>query len=429
MELFKKLQEIQSREGYLPMEELEKLPCPMPRIISTASFYDYFRWEKCPQESHIENLYPVQKRGILLISDMDQMLSAMKKAAARPEEIIPEIKASLLRGRGGGGFPVWRKWELVKNTAAGQKYVVCNAGEGEPGTGKDRALLTENPEAVITGMAICAIAVGADKGILYLRAEYGDLKASLEKAISSLPSENIEIELCMGMGPYACGEETALLESIEGNRGEPRDKPPLPGVSGLYGMPTVINNAETFACVPYIIAKGAESFRKHGTETYPGTKLYTVSGCLLRPGIYELDAGTTAGELLALAVSTAVPQAIQIGGGSGSIVYASALDLPLDADSCLERGLSLGTGAVRFIGEDEDLREYVTKLAEFFAQESCGICVPCRNGLRELVRLLQDTEKSKAEIMELAQYIKKTSRCALGKSAVVPVISWLERWF
>lgn len=276
MKLLETLQNIQQAHGYLPMEELKKLPWPTAEIVGTASFYSFFRFQPGAVEDHIENRYPCRNTGPLLTARQPYAFPALRAAEQAPESILPLLRAAELRGRGGAGFPVASKWELTKNTPSAEKYVVCNADEGEPGTGKDRAILSLRPETVVDGMAACAKTVGAAKGFLYLRAEYADLRAGIERSIRSAPLQGFDLQVRLGMGAYICGEETALLESLEGRRGEPRLKPPYPGAAGYDGCPTVINNVESFACAARIIAAGGHLDAL--------TKLYTVCGCVSNPG-------------------------------------------------------------------------------------------------------------------------------------------------
>lgn len=352
---------------------------------------------------------------------------ALNKARKEPENIIPLIKEAGLLGRGGGAFPVWLKWQTAKDAEADEKYVICNADEGEPGTGKDRVLIERNPNAIIEGMAICASAVGAGKAFIYLRGEYSDLLEKLEKVIENAPLSDLNIEICVGGGAYVCGEETALIASIEGRRGEPRLKPPYPGVAGLYGKPTVVNNAETFACVSHIIGYGAEHC--------PVNRLYTVCGKVKDPGVYELKDGTTVLELLEAAGGESERlQAVLTGGGSGSLLGLDCVDMPMSPSDCAKWGASFGTASVRFIGESEDMISLVLGLCDFYGKESCGMCVPCRVGLQRMKELLEKTGQGRAfeeelsEIGALAEHIRCNARCGLGQAAVSPVLSLIKNF-
>ena len=426
MSLLNKLQDIQSEHGYLPKYELMKLSVEenlsLAEVIGTASFYEHFSFEKS-EETYIENFYPCRRTGILLNAPENYTWTALKLASSAPETVIPALKDSGLSGRGGGEFPVWQKWQTTKAAVGETKYIVCNADEGEPGTGKDRVLIERTPKAIIEGMAVCAAAVGAKKGYIYLRGEYADLRADLEKEIAKAPLGDFEIEVFMGHGAYVCGEETALLNSIEGRRGETRLKPPYPGLAGLWGCPTVINNAETFANVPFIIEFGAANFRKRGTTDFPGTRLYTICGKVEKPGVYELEAGASAAELLETAGGGSENlKAVQLGGGSGEIVRSDS------------KAIVLGTGSVRFIGASESLITMTRELTEFYSRESCGICVPCRVGLKRLVQMLQKAENGHLwpddveTIKELCEHIKLNARCGLAKAAVNPALSIINNF-
>ena len=419
MELLSKLQNIQKQYGYLPQAELKALAeeCgkPLAEVIGTASFYSFFSFTEGQDPSRIEKLHPCRRAGKLLTPSRVPW-TGLEKARSAPERIIPLIEGTGLCGRGGSGFPTAVKWKTVRDAVSDIKYVVCNIDEGEPGTGKDRVLVECNPNAIIEGMAICAAAVGAQQGYIYLRGEYADLADSLLSAIGTAPLKQFEIELCLGSGAYVCGEETALLNSLEGLRGEPRLKPPFPGNSGLWGKPTVINNAETFAAAAYIAEHGCDS----------GTRLFTASGPVKAPGVYELPSYAVVAEVLAVAGGGIAPlTAVQLGGGSGEIVpYAEYT----------ERSAAVGTGALRFFGADENLLAAVRELTEFYSGESCGVCTPCRVGLQQAAKLLrrfetgntwpEDAEKLRA----LAEQIRETARCGLGQAAVVPILSLLNHF-
>lgn len=376
--------------------------------------------------------------------------SALQKAVAAPDIICDLVKASGLRGRGGAGFTVGIKWSLTRDTKSDQKYIICNADEGEPGTNKDRVLLSEVPHTVLEGMAIAGVAVGAAKGYLYLRAEYPYVRDILLKAVADAKEHgylgknlfgscfDFDIEIRTGQGAYICGEETALMESIEGRRGEPRKKPPLPGVSGLFGKPTVINNVESMANIPLIISEGPGAFRAYGTEKCPGTKLYTLSGNINCPGVYEFPMGVTIRQLFE-EVGKGCPggkalKAIQTGGESGPIVSPALLDTPLDIESCAAVGASLGTGDLLFLDEDVCLADLGHNLMSFFAEESCGKCVPCRLGSRRMQKLFKQLCSGNAneaildELEELAEYMKQSSFCGLGQAVPTPVLSLLHNF-
>lgn len=376
--------------------------------------------------------------------------SALRKAVLSPDTIIPTISDSGLRGRSGSGFPTGNKWSITQQASATQKYVICNADEGEPGTGKDRVLLSGKPHAILEGMIIAGIAIGATQGYLYLRGEYADLLPILNQALSEAKSagycgQNIlgstysfDITIRCGAGSYICGEETALIESIEGNRPEVRQKPPYPGVQGLWGMPTLLNNVETLANIPVILEIGAEQFRQHGTVQNPGTKLVTLSGCVAHPGVYEISLGTPIRQIFEQ-FGGGCPdgkhlKAVQTGGVSGPFLSAEKLDTPFDIEGCRAAGASLGVGDLMFIASDTDLLALCKNIIHFFATESCGRCTPCRCGLpriEELLGLLIRGNASKKDINELeflSAYIRSCSRCALGRSAVIPIDSLMEQY-
>ena len=372
---------------------------------------------------------------------------ALKRAVDAPEDLCQTVKAAGLRGRGGAGFPVGLKWEMTRNIQADQKYIVCNADEGEPGTNKDRVLLSQTPHAVLEGMAVAGAAAGATKGFIYLRAEYPYVRDVLQKAIESARAAgylgknlfgsrvDFDVELRTGQGAYICGEETALLASIEGKRGEPRLKPPFPGVSGLWSKPTIINNVESMANVPLILNMGPEVYRQYGTEKYPGTKLFTLSGCVCSPGVYEFPAGVTIRQMLdAAGGPLGTLKAVQTGGASGPIVSPALLDTPMDPDSCAAVGASFGTGDLMFIGEDTSLVDLGRNLAGFFASESCGKCTPCRLGTRRMERLMTQLldgtapENVLEELENLSEYIRVSALCGLGQAAVQPVLSLLKNF-
>ncbi len=370
---------------------------------------------------------------------------ALRKAVENPDKIIDTMKASGLRGRGGAGFGVGQKWSFVKNTKADVKYVVCNADEGEPGTNKDRVIIEKVPHLMLEGMAISGVAVGSTKAYIYLRAEYVYLRENLEKAIAEAKAQgylgkkimgskyDFDIEVRLGAGAYVCGEETAMLESIEGKRGEPRYKPPYPGVEGLWQKPTIINNVETFVNVPLIIKDGVEEFRKYGSKNNPGTKLYTLSGNIKNPGVYEFPIGITIRELFEK-VGGGCPngkklKAIQTGGASGNIIPPSLLDTPFDIDPCNAVGATFGAGDLMFIDEDQDIIDVVENLTEFFDEESCGQCTPCREGNRRLLELIRKFKDGTAvledlELMEeLSEVMCDTSLCGLGLASAKPLQS------
>ncbi len=358
-----------------------------------------------------------------------------------PGRVIEEVTASKLVGRGGAAFPTGRKWAAVAAQANGPHYVVCNADESEPGTFKDRALLEEDPFAIVEAMTIAGFATAAEKGYLYIRGEYPLAEARLANAIAAARAAGLlgadilgsgvafEIELRRGAGAYICGEETALFESIEGKRGEPRNKPPFPVEVGLFGKPTTVNNVETLANIPAIVLDGGAAFAAMGTEGSAGTKLFCLSGNIARPGIYEVPFGTTLGELLAL--GGGVPggraiQAILLGGAAGVFVGPDVLDTPLTFEGTRAIGASLGSGVVMVFDQTADLVGTLRRIAAFFRDESCGQCVPCRVGaVRQeeiLARLATGHARGSAAdelalLRDVGRAMRDASICGLGQTA------------
>lgn len=369
----------------------------------------------------------------------------LKKALEAPEKIIGIIKASGLQGRGGAGFPAGLKLSFSANTPADQKYIVCNADEGEPGTNKDRIIMTGVPHRLFEGMAIAGLAVGADKGYIYLRAEYPYVAETLDRALADArengyigsnvmnSGKKFDIEVRTGAGAYVCGEETALLDSMEGKRGEPRFKPPFPGVAGLWGKPTIINNVETLSNFPAILVNGPEWYRTMGTEKCPGTKLFTLCGNISNPGVYEFPIGVTIRSLFEK-VGGGCPGgkelfAIQTGGASGNIIPARLIDTPMDIESCAAAGATFGAGDLMFMDEDCCLLDVLENLMEFFEEESCGKCTPCREGntrLLELVRKFKNGTAKEGDLelmVELGNLMVGGCLCGLGQASPNPILS------
>ncbi len=366
--------------------------------------------------------------------------AGLRAALSKPRaDIIADLSASKLKGRGGAGFPTGVKWNLAAAAQADEKFVVCNADEGEPGTFKDRAILSEMPDLVFEGMTIAAVAIGARRGILYLRGEYAYLQRLLEGVLArrreaGLLGDSVlssgrafDIEVRMGSGAYVCGEETALIESLEGHRGEPRNRPPFPVNTGFYGRPTIVNNVETFVCVTAILAKGPAWFAGIGTDRSTGPKLFSVSGDCNRPGVYELPLGTPIRDLLAT-VDGPNAKAVQIGGASGHCIPASQFDRKL----CFE-DLATG-GSVIVIGPGRDMLHVARNFLEFFVEESCGQCTPCREGnakLLEGIELLESGRCSWAYLQELCQLgevMQFASKCGLGQSSPNAFLSIVQHF-
>ena len=348
------------------------------------------------------------------------------------EQVIEEIKASGLRGRGGAGFPCGLKWELAKNAPGDQKYVICNADEGEVGTFKDRYILQNDPFTLIEAMAIAGYAIGAKKSYIYLRAEYHYLLNSLLKAIGQARKQaflgSFDIDIREGAGAYVCGEESALMDSIEGKRGEVRYRPPFPPTKGLWGKPTIINNVETLVNIPQIILNGAPWFSQMGTERSKGTKVFSVSGDVKKPGVYELVLGSSLRELVEDLAMAEKPKVIQVGGATGRILPSSMIDTPLSFETIL------GAGAITVFNESRDVVDIVHKTLEFLAEESCGKCAPCREGTEALAEILGRFSRGEGEsrditiLEQLSQAMMLSSLCGLGQAAPTSVMDSLQHF-
>lgn len=374
---------------------------------------------------------------------------ALAKCITRktPEEVIEEVKKSGLRGRGGAGFPTGLKWQFARGYQAEQKYVVCNADEGDPGAFMDRSILEGDPHSIVEAMAICGYAIGASEGRVYIRAEYPLAIQRLEKAIESarecgLLGEHIlgtdfsfDIQISFGAGAFVCGEETALIHSMEGNRGEPTTKPPFPAESGYWGKPTNVNNVETFANIPVIFLKGADWFSSIGTEKSKGTKVFALAGKINNVGLIEVPMGTTLREVI-FDIGGGIKngkkfKAAQTGGPSGGCLTEKDLDTPIDFDSLVAKGSMMGSGGLIVMDEDDCMPSVARFYLEFTEEESCGKCTPCRVGTKRLSELLKDITQGKgtmehiAELKRLSQVIKDTALCGLGQTAPNPVLSTL----
>ena len=365
-----------------------------------------------------------------------------------PDQVIQTIKDSGLRGRGGGGFPTGVKWSFAAAQPAGQKYVCCNADEGDPGAFMDRSVLEGDPHVVLEAMAIAGYAIGASQGYIYVRAEYPIAVKRLEIAIgqareNGLLGKNIlgtgfdfDIELRLGAGAFVCGEETALMTSIEGHRGEPRPRPPFPAVKGLFERPTVLNNVETYANIPQIILKGADWFASMGTEKSKGTKVFALGGKIHNTGLVEVPMGTTLREIVE-EIGGGIPngkkfKAAQTGGPSGGCIPASLIDIPVDYDNLISIGSMMGSGGLTVMDEDTCMVDIAKFFLEFTVDESCGKCTPCRIGTKRLLEMLDKITKGKGtmedldKMEELCYHIKANSLCGLGQSAPNPVLSTLK---
>lgn len=375
------------------------------------------------------------------------LANALKKDRA---DVIKDILDSGLRGRGGGGFPTGRKWQFAYAQPDGEKYVVCNGDEGDPGAFMDRSILEGNPLAVIEGMMIAGYAIGAENGYFYVRAEYpiavNRLKIAIKQAEDlGLIGDNVlgtgfnfHVHIRLGAGAFVCGEETALLNSIEGQRGMPRPRPPFPAVKGLWQCPTIVNNVETLACVPYIMREGVEAFAKHGTEKSKGTKVFALGGKINNVGLVEVPMGTTLRELI-YDIGGGIPhgkkfKAIQTGGPSGGCLTEADLDAEIDFDNLVAKGSMMGSGGAIVMDEDNCMVDVAKFYMEFIYDESCGKCSPCRIGTKRMLELLTKIVDGKATmddldaLEQLAANVRSNSLCALGQTAPNPILSTLAHF-
>ena len=408
------------------------------------------------------NFYKKQKRvalhggGVINPESIEEAMGygafqGLKKALTmEPKAVIDEVLASGLRGRGGGGFPTGRKWQFAYGSVSDQKYVVCNGDEGDPGAFMDRSILEGNPYAVIEGMMIAGYAIGASEGYFYVRAEYPIAVNRLRNAIKQMNEagilgENIlgtgfkfQAHIRLGAGAFVCGEETALLNSIEGKRGMPRPRPPFPAVKGLWDEPTIVNNVETLACVPYILREGAAEFASCGTEKSKGTKVFALGGKVNNVGLVEIPMGTTLRELI-YDIGGGIPggkkfKAIQTGGPSGGCLTAAALDEPIDFDNLVAKGSMMGSGGAIVMDEDNCMVDVAKFYMEFICDESCGKCIPCRVGTRRMLEILTKITEGKGtmadidKLEELSKLIQTGSLCALGQTAANPVLSTMKNF-
>lgn len=380
------------------------------------------------------------RTGPVLFSGYTQGEGVRKALKLGRENILFELKTSGLRGRGGAGFPTSTKWMLTAAAIADKKFIVCNADEGEPGTFKDRVLLLEYPELVFEGMVIAGFTIGAENGLVYLRGEYEYMLQPLQDYLQTIRKENLlgknilgktnfnfDIEIRLGSGSYVCGEETALIESLEGHRGEPRNRPPFPVDTGYMGFPTVVNNVETLASVPHIIIKGGEWFKVHGTNKSTGSKLFSVSGDCEKPGVYELPWGTTINELLKI-VDAKNTKAVQVGGASGICLSKTQFNRTLAYED-----VATG-GSVIIFNESRNMLKVLKNFLEFFVEESCGQCTPCRIGNVKLFEGIEMIENGNFtysyinKLKELGRTMQVASKCGLGQSSPNSFISIVENF-
>ena len=367
---------------------------------------------------------------------------------SNPDDIVSEIRLSGLRGRGGAGFPTGEKWELARRAGATTKYLICNADEGDPGAYMDRTIIESNPHQVLEGMAICAFAAGIEKAIVYVRAEYPLAVKTIEKAIQEANQLNLlgedilgsgfnfSIEVFQGSGAFVCGEESALIQSIQGSRGMPRHRPPFPVEKGLWGQPTIINNVKTLASVPPIIAKGAGWFQSIGTAQSPGTAVFSVVGDVVHPGLVEIPMGATLRTLI-YDICGGIPnkkafKAAQIGGPSGGCLSKDFLDTPIDFDSLADAGAMMGSGGLVVMSEDSCVVDVSRYFLDFTQKESCGKCTFCRIGTHHLLKMLERMTKGKGQaedlslLKSLSQDVQRGSLCGLGKTAPNPILTSLQ---
>ena len=356
---------------------------------------------------------------------------ALEKARGMsPEEVISEVKASGLRGRGGAGFPCGAKWELAKKSQGEEKFLICNADEGEVGTFKDRYILQHDPFSLIEGMAIAGYAIGTRKAYIYLREEYHYLLDELKKAILQVKEKDLlgelDIQIQEGAGSYICGEESALMNSIEGKRGEARYRPPFPPTSGLFDRPTIINNVETLINVPHIMLNGYRWYNDLGTEQSKGTKLFCVSGDVERPGVYEMELGCDLKELVVDLAGAKEIKMVQVGGSTGKVIPYRRINTPLSYETVL------GSGAVTVFNESRDVIDFVYRTMEFLNEESCGKCTPCREGTEVMVEVLgrlvkgEGVEDDIRTLEALSDVMMLSSMCGLGQTAPIPVMDTLK---
>ena len=430
-------------------------------IVDRLLYIDPITKEKVTKQEDI-NFYKKQIRialhgcGSINPEDINESIGAGAfQGLARAlkmdrQEVVNEILNSGLRGRGGGGFPTGRKWQFAYAQPEGQKYVVCNGDEGDPGAFMDRSILEGNPLAVIEGMMIAGYAIGAQDGYFYVRAEYpiavNRLKIAIKQAEElGLIGDNIlgtgfnfRVHIRLGAGAFVCGEETALLNSIEGLRGMPRPRPPFPAVKGLWGCPTIVNNVETLACVPYILRNGYEKFACHGTERSKGTKVFALGGKINNVGLVEVPMGTTLRELI-YDIGGGIPggkkfKAIQTGGPSGGCLTEADLDAEIDFDNLVAKGSMMGSGGAIVMDEDNCMVDVAKFYMEFICDESCGKCSPCRIGTKRMLEYLTKICEGKATmddlkaLEELADNVRNNSLCALGQTAPNPILSTLRHF-
>lgn len=442
------------------VEEIFESHIKNNKPVERLMYVDPKTHQHVPDDEHI-NFYAKQTRtalancGNINAESIDEAIAvrgyeALAKVIEEnnPDNVIETIEKSGLRGRGGGGFPTGRKWKFTAANRGGKSYVVCNGDEGDPGAFMDRSVMEGDPHKLLEGMAIAAFAIGADEGYIYVRAEYPLAIKRLRKAIKDAEERNflgknimgsnfsLDIHIKEGAGAFVCGEETALIASIEGERGMPRPKPPFPANKGLFGRPTLINNVETLANVPVIILKGADWFSQMGTATSKGTKTFALTGDVNNTGLIEVPMGTTLREII-FDIGGGMRdgkkfKAVQIGGPSGGCLTEEHLDIPMDYDNLIKAGAMVGSGGLVVMSDKTCIVEVARFFMNFTQHESCGKCVPCREGTKNLLKILEKIVAGKGEMKdldeleELAKVVKDGSLCGLGKTAPNPVLSTLK---
>ncbi|MBR0415488.1 MAG: NADH-quinone oxidoreductase subunit NuoF [Clostridia bacterium] len=454
--------------SFYSMVKVEDIPEIVEEHLLKGRIVTRLLYQETVEEDTVKSLkntqfYAKQKRvalrncGVINPEVIDEYIAMDGYAALgkvltemTPQEVIDTILASGLRGRGGGGFPTGRKWMFAAANQADQKYVCCNADEGDPGAFMDRSVLEGDPHALIEAMAIAGYAIGASQGYIYVRAEYPIAVERLNIAMKQareygLLGDNIfgtdfcfDLHIRLGAGAFVCGEETALLTSIEGNRGEPRPRPPFPAVKGLYGKPSIINNVETYANIPQIILNGAEWFASMGTEKSKGTKVFALGGKINNTGLVEIPMGTTLREIV-YEIGGGIPngrkfKAAQTGGPSGGCITEKNLDVPIDYDNLIAIGSMMGSGGLIVMDDTSCMVDIAKFFLEFTVDESCGKCTPCRVGTRRLLEILEKITEGKGTLEDLDKlealcyYIKENSLCGLGQTAPNPVLSTLKNF-
>ncbi len=451
-----------SRVGVEDVPELVMEHLVKGRLLKRLLYHETIEGDKIRSLNNVD-FYKKQNRtalrncGVIDPENIDEYIArdgylALEKVLTKmnPQEVIDELKKSGLRGRGGGGFPTGVKWQTAADQVNDQKYIICNADEGDPGAFMDRSVLEGDPHAVLEAMAIGGYAIGANQGFIYVRAEYPIAVKRLQVAIRQakeygLLGDNIlgtsfkfDIEIRLGAGAFVCGEETALMHSIEGRRGMPSPKPPFPAINGLWGKPTIINNVETYANIPQIIVKGADWFASMGTEKSKGTKVFALGGKIVNTGLVEIPMGTTLREII-YEIGGGIPggkkfKAVQTGGPSGGCITAENLDTPIDYDNLIALGSMMGSGGMIVMDEDNCMVDVARFFLDFTKDESCGKCTPCRIGTKRLLETLEKITQGKGTLEDLdkletlANEIKQTALCGLGQTAPNPVLSTLKHF-